>query len=130
MSSTFQYDWLTSSFSWDSQRECSSKSLRYSWFDSNRDCRISCVVIGIHSLQGCRSVHIAVTIITIGVWKPRGKKTTHWLNSFVPLYPNLREAVQMLCAMLVASDQEVTHENLHCALHHLSGWLAGYWPRL
>src|SRR5271156_2377211 len=74
MSSTFQYDWLTSSCSWDSQRECSSKSRRYSWFDSNRDCRISCVVIGIHSLQGCRSVHISVTIITIGLWMPRGKK--------------------------------------------------------
>src|SRR5271156_3617957 len=75
MSSTFQYDWLTSSWSWDSQRECSSKSRRYSWFDCNRDCRISCVVIGIHSLQGCRSVHMGVTIITIGVWMPRGKRS-------------------------------------------------------
>jgi hypothetical protein len=35
-------------------------------------------VIGIHSLQGCRSVHISVTIITIGLWKPRGKKRGYW----------------------------------------------------
>jgi hypothetical protein len=51
--------------------------------------------------------HITVTIITIGVWKPREKKTVQPLNSIGPLCCNSREAAQFLCSMMAIPKLEV-----------------------